>query len=174
MTGSDEECMQLYQAGDIAGFNEIYRRYAGRVYGYLLQRIKSVDQADDLLQAVFLKFHTARAQYLPKYPVSAWIFTIARTVLIDFVRTPAYRVHTVSFESGVHDPVFNDSQKEQEKVLDLTQLDPSQREVVRLRVEENLPFDEIARRLNIGSATARQRFSRALKKLKSVFEGGAS
>lgn len=170
MKGTDEECMLAYQAGDITGFNELYRRYSPRVYGFLLQRVKSADQAGDLLQATFLKFHATRARYLPRYPVVAWLFTIARSVFLDHARASQARPATVPFESGIHDPVHHDHKES--RTLDLSPLDPGQREIVRLRFEEDLPFEEIARRLDLEPATARQRLSRAVKRLRLILASG--
>jgi RNA polymerase sigma-70 factor (ECF subfamily) len=170
MMGTDEECMIAYQAGDIKGFNEIYRRYSARIYGFMLQKVKSADQASDLLQATFLKLHATRARYLPRYPLVAWIFTIARSVFLDHARASQARGATVPFEEGIHDPVHED--RKESRAPDLGALDPEQREIVRLRYEEELPFEEIARRLDLEPATARQRLSRAVKRLRLLFNEG--
>jgi RNA polymerase sigma-70 factor (ECF subfamily) len=164
---TDEECMIAYQAGDIKGFNELYGRYSGRVYAYLLQRVKSADQASDLLQAVFLKLHLTRARYLARYPFVAWLFTLSRTVFLDHLRSCAARGVQIPFQPGVHDPVLEPPT--QSEALDLSALNAEQREIVRLRFEEDLAFDEIARRLELSPANARQRLSRAIKRLRLFF-----
>ena len=49
---SDEEIMELYQAGDFSAFETLYCRHAGRVFEYLKKKV-SVESAQDLLQEIF-------------------------------------------------------------------------------------------------------------------------
>lgn len=65
---SDEELMRSYQKGDLMAFEVLFKRYAGRVLGFLSKKLSQVQLAQDLGQDVFLKLHRSRAQYAPHLP----------------------------------------------------------------------------------------------------------
>lgn len=75
-------------AGDSEALAGIYDLYASRVYRFLLLHVREQRDAEDLLQRIFLKV----IEGLPRYqerglPFGAWIFRIARNVVIDHDRT---------------------------------------------------------------------------------------
>lgn len=75
------------RAGDAAAFAEVYDAFAERLYRFLRFRLGSHEDAEDLLQQVFLKV----IQALPRYesrglPFGAWVFRIARNASTDAVR----------------------------------------------------------------------------------------
>src|ERR1035437_9350881 len=82
---SDEDLMALYQTGDVAAFEALYRRHSGRVFAFL-QRKTSPQSACDLLQEIFLKLHRSRHQYSIQYPFLPWLFAITRNALVDSAR----------------------------------------------------------------------------------------
>src|SRR3989338_5977637 len=56
----DELLMVQYANGDEIAFQELYRRYRARAYGYLSRRVRNSGVADELFQKVFLKLHRSR------------------------------------------------------------------------------------------------------------------
>ncbi len=62
---TDEEIMARYAEGDFRSFKEIFARWAPRLHGYFLRVTGASGEADDLLQATFLKVH-------PRCPGSAF------------------------------------------------------------------------------------------------------
>ncbi len=76
------------RAGDAAALAEIYDLYAGRVYRFVLPRLRRSSDAEDLLQRVFLKMIEALPRYEARgMPFKAWLFRIARNAVIDYERT---------------------------------------------------------------------------------------
>src|SRR3990170_5013323 len=86
---SDEELMKRYQSGDEAAFEEIYSRYAKRIYGFLLRRLGHPDECAELFQETFLRLHRGRSLYRPEMPFKAWVYTIANNLVRDRVRARA-------------------------------------------------------------------------------------
>ena len=74
---TDEELMHLYLSGEILAFEELYKRLSPRVYSYVLKKLESRQDADEIHQAVFLKFHNSRHNYDFKYTVLQWLFVIS-------------------------------------------------------------------------------------------------
>jgi RNA polymerase sigma factor (sigma-70 family) len=85
----DEILMAAYQAGNEAAFRELFDRYSGSVYGFLVRRLGDRALADDLYQEVFLRLHRARAAYDSQRPFRAWLFTIVHHLLTDTFRARA-------------------------------------------------------------------------------------
>ena len=68
-------------------FGEIYDTYVKSIYNYFYYRLQNVEKAEDLTQEVFIKAFEAIERYkIRKIPLSAWLFRIARNLLIDFFR----------------------------------------------------------------------------------------
>ncbi|MCC7441832.1 MAG: sigma-70 family RNA polymerase sigma factor [Bdellovibrionales bacterium] len=169
---SDETLMGRYLDGDVQAFDLLYRRHAGRVRSLLLRKLARPEEADDVTQKVFLKFHTAREQYDASYRVVQWLFVIARTALVDHLRAQGRNPVRLSDDGempeGRVDPgqdALQASTGEAEAWLE--RLPNEAREVVRLRVIEEHTYEEIAERLGKSEAGVRQTLSRALRRLKS-------
>src|SRR3954466_12690289 len=84
--------MRRYILGDNEAFRLLYARHSGRVYAYLRKKLDSPQETDEVFQACFLKFHQARDQYNPKYPILQWLYVISRTTLLDHVRKEGRQV----------------------------------------------------------------------------------
>jgi RNA polymerase sigma factor (sigma-70 family) len=166
---TDEALMKAYQQGELAAFEELYRRHSGRVYGYLRGRLKGDREAEDLFQQVFLKLHHHRDRYDTSLPFLPWIFSIARNVLIDYVRKP----RPVAVESQVleREPAPEAAVPALSFADAVSGLPQEQRRLLELRYREGLSFEEISRKTGVNAPTARKRVSRAIAFLKERFGG---
>ena len=168
LSTSDEELMSRYQTGEFSAFEELYRRLAPRVYGYLSKRIVNVHDRDELLQTVFLKVHRARSTYEATLPLNQWLFTISRNAMTDYLR---HRPQETTLEGM--DPAAPDSQDSTPvNLLEHGSLSDRERSILSLRFWKDLSFDEIGMNLGLSSASARQIAHRAIVKLRSALQGG--
>src|SRR4051794_10525942 len=78
--------MRAYQMGDAAAFAELYGRHAGRAYAYLMKRMANREEADEVLQATFLKVHRFRHRFDAQYPFAQWLYVLTKTALLDHLR----------------------------------------------------------------------------------------
>lgn len=176
---SDEALMELYRNGEELAFKELYKRYAKRVYGYLQKRLAYSpypNDAGDLLQAVFMKFHASRTKYDSKYSLASWMFLLSHSVLVDHVRK---KNPTVMEEEKLlslldaNQPISEgEVQPELERVIQ--SLPETSRELLRMRYEEGLNFEEMAKKTGLESATVRKRVSRLLTRLRQSTGGDKS
>ncbi len=168
MALTDEELMKSYVKDDTMAFEILYQRYSGKVLGYLLQKTRSKNIAQDLTQDVFLKLHRSRGLYNQDLAFAPWLFTITRSVFLDAVKKRSLEDLTDAkeFEKIA-------SWVEPEKTnLDLNGLPEIQRKVVSMRVYDEATFEEIAEKISTTPQNVRQIFSRALKNLKVIFGKG--
>ncbi len=177
---TDEALMERYQEGDSAAFQALYERYSEKVYGYLHKRIPQSAQADELFQLIFLKFHQSRHQYQSSKPFAPWFFSICRSVLIDAIRkgevyskvqfTPIDEVVIAAPEIEAPTPAYA-ATTIAAPTIDIDSLAPEEKQLVLLRYEEGLSFEQISSQLKVSAAALRKRMSRLLARLR---KGGES
>jgi RNA polymerase sigma factor (sigma-70 family) len=172
----DEALMKQYQEGNAQAFDSLYSRHAGRVMGFLLQRLASRARAEEVLQAAFLKLHRSRHQFDPSQPFAPWFFRLVQNVLNDALRVekrnpvqPTREDATPTLE-GIPDRKGEESPPLAAALLE--RLDDPQRQLLELRYLKGLSFDVIASRLGITTDSARQRVSRAIRRLRALSAGG--
>jgi RNA polymerase sigma factor (sigma-70 family) len=166
---SDEELMESYQLGNIEAFDLLFKRHSGRVLGFLSKRTGKMKVADDLLQEVFFKLHRSKHQYNMSLPFSPWLFSVTRSVLLDFAKKRNLEdlVEASDFDriSASDSAAVNE---ERDLTGALSSLPPLQQQAVSLRVYDEETFEEIAIRLSTSPENARQLVSRGLKKLRDL------
>ncbi len=163
--------MSLYQSSDEAAFNELYARYKGKVYGYLMCRLNNKAVADEIYQNIFLKLHRTRALYNPKYLFPKWLFTIVTTSLIDAYRSMGrHKMEELSENISINCEIASDMDVDAR----LDKLSDDESSVIKLRYYEDKSFDDIAKILDTSQANVRQKVSRAVHSLRKIFSKGGN
>lgn len=163
---TDEELMVQYLAGNAEAFNELFARYKGRVQAYLIKQVRDAKVAEDLFQQVFAKLHKSRALYDPERLFPAWLFSICRNVVRDHFRAMKRRpdVSEKDVESIEAEVPIERESSDLDEVLAL--LSDRQRQALRLRFEEDLDFDLMARKMNTTQENVRQILSRTIRMIR--------
>ncbi|MDO3378863.1 RNA polymerase sigma factor [Geoalkalibacter halelectricus] len=174
MLPADEQLMAAYAEGDMQAFELLYHRHRERILGYLFNRLRDRDEAEEVFQTVFAKLHAARDRYREDIPFLPWIFTIARNALIDHLRKnqSVSRHLTFTDDAGV-DVADPRTQRLPigDALAELSSLSPGQRQVLELRFDQDLSFEDIALQLQTSSGNARQLVSRAVRRLRKILSG---
>jgi len=165
----DDGLVRAAAAGDRAAFGELYVRYARLVHGILLARVPP-EEADDLVQDVFL---SAMRQLRGLRTVAAfrgWLAAIARNRAMDYFRQTrplAPLEENISQESQARDSGFGALE-----VLDLIRrLPEAYREPMILRLVEGMTGPEIARQTGLTPDSARVNLCRGMKMLREILGG---
>src|SRR4026207_221864 len=87
----DVRLMLQVRDGDAQAFEELMLRYQNRLMSLLAHLIGQRDLAEDLAQEVFLRVYRARKRYVPGAKFSTWLFTIARNVASNALRSRSRR-----------------------------------------------------------------------------------
>ena len=173
---TDEILASRAKEGDHAAFQELVRRYQGRLFSYLCYRVGR-SHAEDLFQNICIKWWTRMETYERRGSFAAWAFTIARRTLIDFLEMERKR-RSVSLEAAedVPDPsLLPDRRAESREINErlasiLAGLNDDQREVFLLRNFSGLSFKEIAAIQGCPLNTALARMRYALLRLRRELE----
>jgi RNA polymerase sigma factor (sigma-70 family) len=173
---NDAELLRL-AARDQAAFEAVYRRHAPRIFRWLA-RETSREEALDLVAETFARMLISVERFRGEDDdaARAWLNGIARHLLRDYLRgldIEARALRKLRIEHAVADALSRaaaDSSRELEAMaaaVDEAFADLSEREqdALRLRVVDEMPYDEVARLLAIDPRAARTRVSRALRTL---------
>ena len=173
---SDEALMLAYAAGDAAAFGALYARHRGKLYRYLLRQLRDNALADEFFQDVWQRVVSARAGWTPDAGFATWLYTIAHHRLGDHWRTLKHRPAAPSDAderlARVADPdtperVLSEFERRRQLQLALDELPEEQREVLLLRLEQELTLEEIGTITGVGRETVKSRLRYAMDKLRA-------
>ncbi|MBO5133047.1 MAG: sigma-70 family RNA polymerase sigma factor [Paludibacteraceae bacterium] len=179
---TDEELVQLYAEGNNEAFDVLLLRHKKRVYTYIYTTVKDVDIANDLFQETFIKAITTikRGRYTEKGKFSSWILRISHNLTIDYFRKEKNE-NTISNEEYGLDLLNNiklydtDMQEHSDKEETLTNLvgliellPDCQKEVLKMRIFEDISFKDIADKTQVSINTALGRMRYAVMNMKRL------
>ncbi len=169
--------------GDLVAYDELVRRYQTRIYSLAYNMTGSKEDAEDMVQDVFVKAYSSLKNFRGTSSFYTWIYRIAINRTINFVkkrkkrqamslddvdggieRDPAY-VELSARESPVRDASLSELQEKLNKAL-LT-LSEKHRTVVVLHDIQGLPHDDIARMTGCSEGTVRSRLFYARQMLQA-------
>jgi RNA polymerase sigma-70 factor (ECF subfamily) len=176
MAMSDQELVRRCQA-DSTAFEELVRRYRGRVFAYALSSVGSRPDAEEITQDVFVKVYRAAHRFDSQYRFTTWLYTIASNTCKNKFRSRRRRRGDVSLDAE-KSPVHPASEEpgplevyernvEIAAVRDaINQLPPRYRQVLYLRYVEGLSYKEIAEVLGLSLGNVEARIFRGKGKVR--------
>jgi RNA polymerase sigma-70 factor (ECF subfamily) len=171
---NDADLVKRAQGGDVNAVGELYDRHHESIFRYVQSRVYDRDLAEDLTGEIFTRMVTSLPGYrLRGIPFRAWLYRIARNLVVDHYRKESGRVsvplyHAESTGEAASNPAWIVEHKlTLERVQRaLARLDPSQQEVVVLRFLLGLSLREVALTLNKTVAAVKSLQHRGLKALR--------
>ena len=175
MERSDEEIAIACGKSSLQEFDHLYTRYNRQIYAFVSRRTSDRAVAEDLTSMIFLKALEHIRSFSPrKGSFRTWLYRIARNVLIDSYRSNTLR-QTEDIETAWDLPAEQSPDQDLHAGLRdgklhsaLAALKPLQREIVLLRIWEDLSYSEIAQITGKSEASAKMLFSRTMKELRTV------
>lgn len=83
---ADQRLVERCRAGDPAAFEELYRRHAGRLYNLAYRMAGSAQDAEDLLQDIFLLAYRKLGGFRGDSSVGTWLYRLAMNHCLDVLR----------------------------------------------------------------------------------------
>jgi RNA polymerase sigma factor (sigma-70 family) len=172
----DDALMLAYAGGDGRAFEQLYARHRGALYRFLMRQLRDSALADELFQEVWQRVIAARTRWQPDAAFSTWLFRIAHNRLNDHWRAQRHRPAApedaearTARVADPHTPERQLSEFEQRRDLQraLDALPDDQREVLVLRLEQELTLEEIGRITGVGRETVKSRLRYAMDKLRA-------
>ncbi len=165
--------------GDKEAFAHIVNRYKGPLYNLAFRMTASRDVAVDLAQETFVKAYAGLSRYNPEKNFFTWLYTICLNLTRNHLEKKRESPLSDNVEVAGNDlnssrqyasPETLAIQRQDFDGLEqaLKTLPVDLREAVVLRYMQDLPYDTIAKMLNIGLSAAKMRVTRGLEKLRSA------
>ena len=185
---SEEQLIRRAQQGDNGAFEELLLLHQKKVYNLCLRMSANPDDALDLSQEAFLRAWRSLGQYQFEASFSTWLFRLTSNICIDFLRRKKRRQETSLTESydgsdegaelSVPDAqpgpeqqaMTNETKIELARAME--QLSPEHREILQLRVIEDLQYEQIADILGVRVGTVKSRLARARLSFRKILKAG--
>ncbi len=185
---SEEQLIRRAQQGDNGAFEELLLLHQKKVYNLCLRMSANPDDALDLSQEAFLRAWRSLGQYQFEANFSTWLFRLTSNICIDFLRRKKRRQETSLTESyddsdegaelSVPDAqpgpeqqaITNETKIELARAME--QLSPEHREILQLRVIEDLQYEQIADILGVRVGTVKSRLARARLSFRKILKAG--
>jgi RNA polymerase sigma factor (sigma-70 family) len=152
---SDEQLLALFRAGSDEAFGTIHDRYRQRLFAYVRQMLCAGPRqdAEDVLQDVFVRAYGALRADTREVNVRAWLYRVAHNRCIDHLRRPvppAVDLFDLS-RKPLHDPIEEAQRREDlaRLVADISRLPEQQRSALLMREIDGLSYVDLAAALDV-------------------------
>ena len=163
-------------------FNEIVKDYGERVYWHVRRFVNSHEDADDLVQDIFLKIWTALPSFRGEAQLFTWIWRIATNETLNWLRREkvraALRFSTIDAEMERRidsDPFFDGDAADRALSKAVARLPEKQRQVFILRYYDEVPYEEMSEILGTSVGALKASYHIAQEKVRAAlgeFDGG--
>lgn len=180
MQGDDKELLfQFHQAGTKEkAFTAIIRKYQEKLYWHVRRLVVVHDDANDVLQNVFIKVWNGLANFREDSQLYTWLYRIATNESLSFLEQQK-RKGTLSLdEEGAEglasqvkaDTNFDANKLEWKLQVAIQQLPEKQRLVFNLRYFDEMPYQEMSRILDTSEGALKASYHHAARKIEDFIK----
>lgn len=169
---SETEWILALKEGDLVAFNHLFDRYGKRLYHFSIGYLKSAENAEEIVQEVFLRIWETRFELSAQKSIEAYLFTIARNGILNTIRKSkseqAYLKYTKinSGKSVLLDEELNFNELEEAYNQVIEQLSPRRKEIFLLSKAQSFSNVEIAKKMNISVKTVENQMTSAISEIR--------
>lgn len=172
----DDDLIHAFKRGSAGAFKKLYYRHKDRAYFYALALTGSEHAAQDALQEAFIAFIRNIRNYRPRGGFRSYLFAAVRSRAIDASRKEDSRrevaqTETLDLFEQADTGDYTRSELSRIVSANLMELPLEQREVVALKVYNDMTFGEVAALTGTSVNTAASRYRYACEKLRSKLMG---
>lgn len=179
----DALLVKNYIAGDEIALSILIKKHQSKIYGFIYSKMPDRDVADDIFQDTFIKViktlksnsYNEEGKFLP------WVMRIAHNLIVDHYRknkkmpmlreTEEFSIFSILSDNSlnVEGRIITDAiEKDLQKIIQ--ELPTDQKEVLEMRIYQDLSFNEIAELTGVSINTALGRMRYALMNLRKIIE----
>ena len=156
-------------------FNEIVKDYSERVYWHVRRFVNNHEDADDLVQEIFLKIWTALPSFRGDAQLFTWVYRIATNETLNWLRREkvrsALRFTTIDAEMERRidsDPFFDGDAADRALSKAVAKLPEKQRQVFVMRYYDELPYEEMSAVLGTSVGALKASYHIAQEKVRTA------
>ena len=184
MSLSDSTLITQFTSGNNQSFSILVDRYQKRVYGFIFSKVKDAELADDVFQDTFVKVikNLRLGKYKDEGRFLSWVMRIAHNIIMDHFRKinrlPKHESkhedldvldRLVEQSSSIEDLMI-ETQIHADLSLLIDELPQTQKEVLRMRLFQEMSFKDIGEQTGVSINTALRRMRYAVLNLRKLIE----
>lgn len=184
MSLSDTTLIAEFISGNSNSFSILLDRYQKRVYGFIYSKVHDPDLADDIFQDTFIKVvkNLRLGKYNDEGRFLSWVIRIAHNLIMDHYRKikrlPKHESKIENFDvldrlveqNSSIEEIMIETQIHADLSLLIEELPDSQKEVLRMRLFQDMSFKEIGEQTGVSINTALGRMRYAVINLRKMIE----
>jgi RNA polymerase sigma-70 factor (ECF subfamily) len=184
MSLSDTTLIAEFISGNSNSFSILLDRYQIRVYGFIYSKVHDPDLADDIFQDTFIKVvkNLRLGKYKDEGRFLSWVIRIAHNLIMDhyrkYKRLPKHEskienfdvMHRLAEQNRSIEESMIETQIHADLSLLIKELPDSQKEVLRMRLFQDMSFKEIGDQTGVSINTALGRMRYAVINLRKMIE----
>ena len=166
---NEGQLVEELRNGSHVAFRQLFDCYKGRIYAFLFSLLRSHDEAEELLQNVFVKLWEARERLDKSLSLNAYIYKIAKNDALNYMRQKAYRIalereFLTKNSNADEDLELSLIGKDLEKYVNslIDDIPSRRREIFLLKYRQKMSYKEIAMQLGISENTVDTQLRKAL------------
>lgn len=162
----DFRLMKAIQNGNMVAFNELVDRYKDRLLNVIGRMVNSTEEAEDIVQETFIRVYQHRQSFNFQHCLSTWIYTIGLNLGRNELRKRKKFKHYDIHEMQGNEAEFAVEMKVPTRLPEIlnhavSSLPEKYRTAFMLRDVQELPYDEVAKILDVPLGTVKSRVNRA-------------
>ncbi len=145
----DAKLVAMVRSGNPGAFETIVDRYEGRLLGFCRQMLGSTEDAEDVLQEVFVNAYKAMLRDEREINLRPWLYRIARNRALNHLRKPTADAQesmdmVPAVEASSTAEKVHNREEFRQLLVDVKKLPETQRSALLLREMDALSYEEIA------------------------------
>lgn len=172
---ADNELLELLKAGDETAFNEIYNRYAPKIFYQVSQMLREQEVAKDLTQELFITIWNKCDNIRVGGNLAGYLYVAAQNSVLLYMRRGKFNSNYLTSLATYHDQIAEELEQgpDLEKMLALVQreinnLPPKMKVIFELSRRPDLSYKDIAGQLGIAENTVKKQVSNALRIIRTT------
>lgn len=170
----DYRLMRAIQKGDMVSFNDMVDRYKDRLMNVVRRMLSSNEEAEDVVQETFVRVYQHRQSFNFKHCFSTWIYTICLNLARNELRRrKKFKFYDITEMKGADEAKFAVDAKIPSRLPEqlnaaIKELPEKYREAFLFRDVQEMPYEEVARVLDVPLGTVKSRVNRARLMLRNI------
>lgn len=175
----DKELLQQFKQAPTKerAFTDIIKKYQERLYWHIRRMVVDHDDANDVLQNMFIKVWNGLENFREDSQLYTWLYRIATNECLTFIEQAKKKsaVSLSNVETGLANKVVADKNFDAKRLewklqLAIQQLPEKQRLVFNLRYYDEMPYEEMSRVLETSEGALKASYHHAVKKIEEFIK----
>lgn len=162
-----KELFKQIKEGNNYAFEDLYTEYKKMIFRIAFSILENTEEAEDVVQNVFLKIYSLDVENLPDRNESSWLYSVAKNEALMILRKKESNINIDEIY------IIGNENNEIDKIIDvesynklISKLPKEEQEILSLKIISKFTFDEIGKLLGKSTNTIKWKYYKAIDTLK--------